>query len=485
VTSSTGLRREGGQAAIAALGVLVLLALAAAGFAALARASVVRSQADTAADAAALAGAVALRNHRDDLYPRRDPITRRTLPPLLDVPAYEHLAIEAAGRAAAASGAFLTAVEFDPAAHEPGPLSLRVEVVVRGDRLPRWIGDALRRRLRTSRSRAGVELGVAPTDPASFRPVDLTGYRGVAAVVAAAEAQLGWPYVWGGESRAEGGFDCSGLVAYALEAAGYGVGRPTAAGFQALAQPVPLSPVSLVPGDLVFVGAPAHHVGLYVAEATVIEAPYTGAVVHLEPLAAGGWTSAGRLPQLVDRPSPDDLPPAEDGGELPGWVPAAFRPWIAEAARLETVPPALLAAQLEAESGFDPRAVSDAGAQGVAQFMPGTWAGSWNPYRDHSPFEPRYAVLAQARYLGTLLARAGGDVPRALAAYNAGWEGSAHAWPAETRAYVARIMRRFAGPAAIARPLQPGVPGADGRGGGTVVRLLPLDPSEAGRHAAA
>ena len=230
MTPSTGLHREHGQAAVAALGVLILLGFAAAGFTALARASVVRSQADTAADAAALAGARALREHRDDLYPRRDRVTRRTLPPLLDVPAYEHLAIEAAERAADANGATVTAVSFDPAGHEPGPLSLRVQVVLRSDRLADWIGDALRRRLRTGRSRAGVALGVAALDPTSFRPVDLSGYRGVAAVIAAAEAQLGWPYVWGGESRAEGGFDCSGLVAYALDAAGYGVGRPTAAG---------------------------------------------------------------------------------------------------------------------------------------------------------------------------------------------------------------------------------------------------------------
>ena len=53
-------------------------------------------------------------------------------------------------------------------------------------------------------------------------------------MIAAASAQLGWPYTWGGESRAEGGFDCSGLIDYALAAAGFPVGRPTAAGLQAL-----------------------------------------------------------------------------------------------------------------------------------------------------------------------------------------------------------------------------------------------------------
>ena len=46
------------------------------------------------------------------------------------------------------------------------------------------------------------------------------------AVVAAALAQLGWPYVWGGESRAEGGFDCSGLIDYAFAAAGCPSGDP-------------------------------------------------------------------------------------------------------------------------------------------------------------------------------------------------------------------------------------------------------------------
>ena len=75
-----------------------------------------------------------------------------------------------------------------------------------------------RRPLRAS-ARARVEFTAA--EPAgSFRPVDLRGLSGRAAVVAAAAAQVGWPYVWGGESRAEGGFDCSGLVDYAYTAAG-------------------------------------------------------------------------------------------------------------------------------------------------------------------------------------------------------------------------------------------------------------------------
>jgi soluble lytic murein transglycosylase-like protein len=157
-------------------------------------------------------------------------------------------------------------------------------------------------------------------------------------------------------------------------------------------------------------------------------------------------------------------------------VPDAWASLVAEAAAAESLPGALLAAQLEAESGFDAGAVSPAGAQGAAQFMPATWAGSWNPYRAHSPFEARFAVLAQARYLGGLLRRAGGDVPLALAAYNAGWTGAQGVWPDETRAYVAQIMRRFAGPAAVAPSPGAGVPAAI-RERETDVRLLPLEPA--------
>jgi soluble lytic murein transglycosylase-like protein len=116
---------------------------------------------------------------------------------------------------------------------------------------------------------------------------------------------------------------------------------------------------------------------------------------------------------------------------------------VRDAARTEGVPAALLAAQLQVESGFDPRSVSSAGAQGIAQFMPGTWAGAWNPWRRGSPFDPAVAIPAQARLMAGLLRQFDGDVERALAGYNAG-PGRARlppsSWPAETRAYVPRVL---------------------------------------------
>jgi cell wall-associated NlpC family hydrolase len=118
-----------------------------------------------------------------------------------------------------------------------------------------------------------------------------------AAVVRAALAQVGWPYVWGGDSRTEGGFDCSGLIDHAYARAGYGLpGRPTADVLWAMS--VPVRSANMKPGDLVFLGARsgyAHHVGLYAGDGWVIAAPHRGALVEIEPLAAVPWDGFGRI----------------------------------------------------------------------------------------------------------------------------------------------------------------------------------------------
>ena len=247
------------------------------------------------------------------------------------------------------------------------------------------------------RARAGIGFG-QPVAAEGFRLADIRGLAAPEAVVAAAFAQLGWPYVWGGESRAEGGFDCSGLVDYAFAAAGRPLGRLTAAGLQGIALPLPAG-APLRPGDLVFVGVPAHHVGLVVAPGLAVEAPHRGEPVRVEPIAEGGWTGAGRIWTGVA------VAPLPEGSLIvPAYVPAASALLIARSARAEQVPPALLAAQLEAESGFDATARSPAGAEGIAQFMPSTWAGAWNPQRLASPFEPAAAIAAQARLMHNLLA---------------------------------------------------------------------------------
>ena len=112
---------------------------------------------------------------------------------------------------------------------------------------------------------------------------------------------------------------------------------------------------------------------------------------------------------------------------------------IARAASRWNVSGALLAAQLYAESGFNPFAVSGAGAQGIAQFMPGTARGLGL----RNPFDAVAAIDAQAKLMRNLLRRFG-TVPLALAAYNAG-EGAVAACGCippyrETIGYVARIL---------------------------------------------
>jgi hypothetical protein len=105
----------------------------------------------------------------------------------------------------------------------------------------------------------------------------------------------------------------------------------------------------------------------------------------------------------------------EASGALPDFVPSAFAPAIAHAAQRWSVSGALLAAQLYEESHFNPFARSPAGAQGVAQFMPGTAAA----YGLADPVDAARAIDAQAHLMRDLL-RAFGAVPLALAAYNAG-----------------------------------------------------------------
>ncbi|MFE0453088.1 NlpC/P60 family protein [Streptomyces sp. NPDC058914] len=158
---------------------------------------------------------------------------------------------------------------------------------------------------------------------------------------------------------------------------------------------------------------------------------------------------------------------SDGGGGLRG-VPAEFRPWILKASKECTEPeltPALMAAQLYQESKFQTsreEATSDAGAQGPAQFMPGTWA-TWGRDADGngeaSPWDIGDAVTAQGRMMCSLLKQAkssgyAGDVRAlALAGYNAGWGAvqDARGIPpfAETQHYVKIIlatMPRFQGP---------------------------------------
>jgi hypothetical protein len=142
---------------------------------------------------------------------------------------------------------------------------------------------------------------------------------------------------------------------------------------------------------------------------------------------------------------------AAGGATLPSFVPARFQAPLLAAATRWNVSAALLAAQLMAESNFNPFAVSPAGAQGIAQFMPGTAAS----YGLDDPFDAEAAIDAQAHLMSDLI-RQFGDPELALAAYNAGpgaVEACGCASPyAETQAYVSRILALLGGAGALAVP---------------------------------
>ncbi len=111
----------------------------------------------------------------------------------------------------------------------------------------------------------------------------VTGSRGEVAVEYAL-AQVGTPYVWGGEVPGVG-FDCSGLAQAAWAAAGIRLPRVAQDQFDAGPAVPPGSP--LAPGDLVFfgpAGGVATHVGLVVdPSGLMVDAPHTGALVRLDP----------------------------------------------------------------------------------------------------------------------------------------------------------------------------------------------------------
>jgi hypothetical protein len=107
------------------------------------------------------------------------------------------------------------------------------------------------------------------------------------------------------------------------------------------------------------------------------------------------------------------------------------------------VDPGLIKAVIKAESNFNPRAVSSAGAQGLMQLMPSTARGLGVT----NSFDPEQNVMAGAKFLKQMLDRYDGNLNSALAAYNWGpgnLEKKGGSLPSETREYMTRVKKYFA-----------------------------------------
>jgi cell wall-associated NlpC family hydrolase len=280
-------------------------------------------------------------------------------------------------------------------------------------------------------------LSLSSTPPAGSPWMVGMPASGTAAGSVAAEAErfLGAPYVWGGDSPA--GFDCSGLVQYVY--CQLGVSLPRTSEEQAQVGTPVASLATAVPGDLVFfpgsdgTAASPGHVGIYLGDGMMIDAPHTGTDVQIQQVSSAGTPVAIR--RIVGTSGTSSAGSA---------VPAALAPLFTKAADTYGVPAALLSAVARHESGFDTSAVSTAGAEGLMQIMPSTAAGL-----GVTPFTPGQAIDGAAQILSGDLHHFG-SVPLALAAYNAG-AGAVEEYGgvppyAQTESYVESIMRTLAVP---------------------------------------
>jgi hypothetical protein len=429
---------EDGQALLLVAGMLAAILLGAVVLGGVAQAIGVRGEHQRAADLAALAGARALR----EAYPRvfAPPLVAgRPNPAHRERAEYVALGRRIAIETARRNGAGDVEVSFPGDALAP----LRVRVVVR-DRIAlepgAWVGG-----------RATAEAELVP--PGALATPGVAGAGEYAGPLAIRQGKPMRPDVALAFDR------------MAAAAADDGVNLVVLSGFRSNAEQARLFAAHPDPKWVARPGTSLHRLGTE---------------LDLGPNAAYGWLArnAGRF-HFVQRYSGEpwhygftlNAGTASvgfgGGGDgdgartLQSFVPARFAPAIARAARRWSVAGALLAAQLYKESNFNPFARSPAGAEGIAQFMPGTARALGLD----DPFDAERAIDAQAHLMRDLL-RQFGEVPLALAAYNAGPApvlrcGCVPAIP-ETQAYVADILGLLNGAGDI----------LGGAAGGLEVRLV-------------
>jgi cell wall-associated NlpC family hydrolase len=322
-----------------------------------------------------------------------------------------------------------------------------------------------------------------------------------------AMAFKGQPYLWGGGHggtfNKPGPVDCSGLVQQAARMSGINLDG-TAAVQQTKGKAVSMN--DLKPGDLVFRGNPASHVGIYVGDGKVLHAPQPGEAVQLT--TASSFDSARRVFDQGGQPvdtagmsvangggigdsrgssvgggtsSSLGLPGGSSGGSSGGggvsssggsvgspgfsgslsgvsagsldgmWAKLAQyginQDWLRKLLEEMGVPEGemdkmmtLVLGVIQQESGGNANARSPVGATGLMQLMPATAAGL-----GVNPSDPKDNVKGGVKYLMQQLKAFDNDIPKALAAYNAG-PGNVQKYGgippfAETRNYVAKITQ--------------------------------------------
>ncbi|WP_433050952.1 transglycosylase SLT domain-containing protein [Dactylosporangium sp. CS-033363] len=310
--------------------------------------------------------------------------------------------------------------------------------------------------------------GAATAAPALGRTTPVSG----TAVVEAAQKYAGTPYKFGSNTP-ESGLDCSGLVQRAY--ADVGIKLPRTARDQASFGTAVPSLAQARPGDLLAFGRPVNHIAIYAGNNTMVVAPHTGEVVKTERVT-GHPTAIRRVIPVSTTPAL--RPAALSTTQLPESVP--YADLFQAAGTRYGVPPALLAAVAKVESGYNPNAVSRAGAQGLMQIMPSTARGL-----GVDALNPAQAVDGAARLLSSHLKQFG-NVDLALAAYNAGGSAVSRYGGippfAETQAYVPKVKAALAaltatGHATESTTLTPSALAALSLGAASPLGTSPLDAS--------
>jgi len=162
-------------------------------------------------------------------------------------------------------------------------------------------------------------------------------------------------------------------------------------------------------------------------------------------LGGGGASGLSDASGLTDAPVVQAASPTIASGYTGSTsAQAAIEPWVQQLAPTYGLAPSLVNAVIAQESGFNPNAVSSAGAAGLMQIMPATAASLGLT----DPFDPVANLRAGMAYLSSLVRRYNGDIPLALAAYNAGPEavsqyGGIPPYP-QTQHYVTNILSNWA-----------------------------------------
>ncbi|GAA2550245.1 hypothetical protein GCM10010435_20260 [Winogradskya consettensis] len=270
------------------------------------------------------------------------------------------------------------------------------------------------------------------------------------AVVDSAKKYLGTKYVFGSTDPAKG-LDCSALVQRAYK--DLGVDLPRNSKQQAQAGTKVDSLANAKPGDILAFDKPVDHVAIYVGNNKMIAAPKPGDHVKIQSVyetpthirrvvGTSDATGAAAVTGANGAAAAAAVRPAslQNSSSLAG-VP--YADMFVKAGAKYGVSPKLLAAVAKVESGYNPKAVSKVGAQGLMQLMPATARG----LGVDDAFDPKQAINGAAKLLSSHL-KEFKSVPLALAAYNAGG-GNVHKYGgippfAETQAYVPKVQKALA-----------------------------------------